>query len=172
MVQAVDLELVYRTCFPKIYNFFFYRLLHQEAAEDLTSRTFLRMIERLHTYDPERGKVEPWLFRMAERVLIDYYREGKPVLSLDSGLPSEPSVAFEDEYRKILDPASQVLYRALTQLSERDRMLLYRKYLLEESYHEITGELCMNESTLAAALQRAKEKLRRQLERDGLEDVI
>ena len=170
MVQTVDVEQIYQTCFPKIYNYFFYRLLHQESAEDLTSRTFLRMIERLHTYDAERGNVEPWLFRMAERVLIDYYREERPALSLDNSLPVEPSVAFEEEYQKIMDPRRKLLYRSLTQLPERDRMLLYRKYLLGQSYHQIAGELCMNESTLASALQRAKKKLRRQLEH--LEDAI
>lgn len=166
MAQVVDIELVYQTCFSKVYNYFFYRLLHRETAEDLTSRTFLRMLERLYTYDAERGKVEPWLLRMAERVLIDYYREGNPALSLDSGLAVEPSVTFEEEYQKILPPRSRSLYRALAQLPERDRTLLYRKYLLEESYHQIAGDLQMNESTLASALQRAKVKLKRQLEQD------
>lgn len=172
MVQTVDIELVYQTCFSKVYNYFFYRLLHRETAEDLTSRTFLRMIERLHTYDAERGKVEPWLLRIAERVLIDYYREGKPFLSLDSGLPVELSITFEEEYQKIIAPRRKALYRALTQLPERDRMLLYRKNLLEQSYHQIARDLRMNESTLASALQRAKEKLRRELEQDGLEDMV
>lgn len=171
MVQTVDIELVYRTCFSKIYNYFFYRLLHRETAEDLTSRTFLRMIERLPTYDAERGDVEPWLFRVAERILIDYYREKRPALSLDGGLPETPSISFEEEYQKIMDPRRKALYRALTRLPERDRVLLYRKYLLEESYHQIAGELHMNESTLASALLRAKEKLKRQLERDGLGDM-
>lgn len=170
MVQTVDVEQIYQTCFSQIYNYFFYRLLHRESAEDLTSRTFLRMIERLHTYDAERGDVEPWLFRVAERILIDYYREEKPVLSLDNSLPVEPSVSFEEEYQKIMDPRRKILCRALTRLPERDQMLLYRKYLLGQSYHQIAGELCMNESTLASALQRAKKKLRRQIER--LEDVI
>lgn len=171
-MQTVDIERVYQTCFSKIYNYFFYRLLHRETAEDLTSRTFLRMIERLHTYDAERGDVEPWLFRVAERVLIDYYRERRSALSLEDGLSEAPSVTFEEEYQKIIAPRRKALYQALAQLSARDRILLYRKYLLEESYHQIAGELSMNESTLASALQRAKEKLRRQLERDGLEDVI
>ena len=92
MVQTVDVEQIYQTCFSQIYNYFFYRLLHRESAEDLTSRTFLRMIERLHTYDAERGDVEPWLFRVAERILIDYYREEKPVLSLDNSLPVRKSI--------------------------------------------------------------------------------
>ena len=77
---------------------------------------------------------------------------------------------LKEEYQKIMDPRRKLLYRSLTQLPERDRMLLYRKYLLGQSYHQIAGELCMNESTLASALQRAKKKLRRQIER--LEDAI
>lgn len=169
MVQTMALELAYRACFPKIYNYFFYCLLHREVAEDLTSQTFLRMVERFHTYDAERGQIEHWLFRIAERVLIDYYREKKTWGSLDIDPPQEPSVTFEEEYQELVEPQQEILYRALTQLPARDRMLLYRKYLLGESYHQIAGELHMNESTLASALQRAKQKLKRQLEQDGME---
>ena len=158
MVQTMDLELVYRACFTKVYNYFFYRLLHREAAEDLTSQTFLRMVERFHTYDTGRGQIEPWLFRIAERVLIDYYREKKMSLSLDSDPLLEPSITFEEEYQKLVAPQREALYRALTRLPARDRTLLYRKYLLGESYHRIAGDLHMNESTLASALQRAKKK--------------
>ena len=39
--DTIDLEELYRSYFPKIYNFFFYKLLHREDAEVLTAKTFL-----------------------------------------------------------------------------------------------------------------------------------
>lgn len=167
--DGANLETIYDTYFSKIYNYFFYRLLHRETAEDLTSQTFLRAAERFHTYDPSRP-IGPWLFRVAERSLADYYREHRPVLSLEDEGMVEPSVSFEAEYQRILDPRRKALYAALAQLPQRDRTILYRKYILGESYHQIAQELSLGESTLASALQRAKEKLRRQLEQAGLEE--
>lgn len=169
VADKTDIETIYETYFSKIYNYFFYRFLHRETAEDLTSQTFLRAAERFYTYDSSRP-IGPWLFRIAERSLADYYREHRPVLSLDDEGITEPSISFEAEYQRILDPRRKALYAALAQLPQRDRTILYRKYILGESYHQIALELSLGESTLASALQRAKEKLRRQLEQAGLEE--
>ena len=75
--DTIDLEELYRSYFPKIYNFFFYKLLHREDAEDLTAKTFLKIAEHLHTYHSEKAKAGTWAWRIAENTLIDFYRTQK-----------------------------------------------------------------------------------------------
>ena len=81
--DTIDLEELYRSYFPKIYNFFFYKLLHREDAEDLTAKTFLKIAEHLHTYHSEKAKAGTWAWRIAENTLIDFYRTQKRHLSTD-----------------------------------------------------------------------------------------
>ena len=160
--EEINLEELYREYFPKIYNYFFYKLLHKENAEDLTGQTFLKIAENIHTYDPKKSKLTTWIRRISENTLIDFYRTKKQTFHLDDGLSEAESaccVSFEEQYEKIINPASKELYAAICQLSERDRMLVYYKYLLGWSYHEITKKFQINESTLATVLQRAKIKL-------------
>lgn len=163
---AVDLEALYATYFPKIYNYVFYRLLHREKAEDLTSLIFLKIAEHLDSYDPKKAKLSTWIWRIAENTLCDYYRTNKIHLSLDDDtcdIKSSMAVGFEEQYEQILSPKRKDLFAALCQMNERDRMLIYMKYILDMSYREISKQLGMNESTLASALMRAKQKLKKQL---------
>ena len=80
---AIDLQAFYEENFSKIYNFFFYRLLHRENAEDLTAQTFLKAAEHLHTYDSGQAKAGTWLAQIAQNTLIDFYRTQKKPISLD-----------------------------------------------------------------------------------------
>lgn len=166
--KDINLEELYREYFPKVYNFFFYKILHKENAEDLTGRTFLKIAEHLHTYVPEKAKLGTWIWQISENTLIDFYRTQKKSLPLDaeaSDSCSAYSVSFDEQYAQIINPKRKALYAALYQLSERDRMLVCYKYLLGFSYHEIAEKFQMNESTLATALMRAKGKLRKELEK-------
>lgn len=165
--EDINLEELYREYFPKVYNFFFYKILHKENAEDLTGRTFLKIAEHLHTYVPEKAKLGTWIWQISENTLIDFYRTQKKSLPLDaeaSDSCSTYSVSFDEQYAQIINPKRKALYAALSKLSERDRMLICYKYLLGFSYHEIAEKFQMNESTLATALMRAKGKLRKELE--------
>lgn len=63
------------------------RIVHQpQAAEDLFQQTWLRVMERIRSYDPQRP-FEGWLFALARNLSIDYLRRYQPE-SLDEPLPS------------------------------------------------------------------------------------
>jgi RNA polymerase sigma-70 factor (ECF subfamily) len=44
------------------------------AAEDLTQETFLRLWNRVHAFDQERGALGPWILAVARNRAIDYLR--------------------------------------------------------------------------------------------------
>ncbi len=79
----IDLEKLYQEHFSKIYNYFFYQLLHRENAEDLTSCTFLKAAEHISDYNPDKAQISTWLWTIAQNTLIDFYRTQKPELSID-----------------------------------------------------------------------------------------
>lgn len=164
---CIELEALYQEYFPKVYNYFFYHVLHRENAEDLTEQTFLKIAEHLDTYNPEKGKLSTWIGRVRDNTLIDFYRTQKRPLSLDDESINEENnlvVSFEEQYEKIANPERRELYAALFELSERDRMFIYYKYLLGWSYHEIAEKFQINESTLASVLLRAKSKLHQKID--------
>src|ERR1700733_3228432 len=44
------------------------------VAEDLVQETFLRVWNRVHSFDPERGALGPWILTVARNRAIDYLR--------------------------------------------------------------------------------------------------
>jgi RNA polymerase sigma-70 factor (ECF subfamily) len=66
------------------------RLVRQPAtAEDLFQQTWLRVMERIQSYNPQRS-FEGWLFALAHNLAIDFLRRYRPE-SLDDPLPSGDS---------------------------------------------------------------------------------
>jgi RNA polymerase sigma-70 factor (ECF subfamily) len=63
------------------------RIVRQpQTAEDLFQQTWLRVMERIRSYDPQRA-FEGWLFALARNLAIDHLRRYQPE-SLDEPLPS------------------------------------------------------------------------------------
>lgn len=166
--EDINLEELYQEYFLKVYNFFFYTLLHKENAEDLTERTFLKIAEHLHTYDPEKSKTGTWIWQISKNTLVDFYRTERRTVPLEGEAEDGEnilSVSFEEQYAQIINPERRALYTALFKLPDRDRILVCYKYLMGFSYHEIAVQFQMNESTLASALLRARNKLREELDK-------
>ncbi len=157
-----NLENIYCNFFPKIYNYIFYRLLHRETTEDLVSQIFLKVAEHIGDYNSEKASIGTWIWTIAENTLKDFYRTQKTFVSLDevNSINNRLSICFEDQYELIISQKRRALYKALSCLSERDRIIIYYKYFCQMSYKEVSEKLNIKESTLSTVSMRAKEKLR------------
>ena len=51
------------------------------AAEDATQETFLRVYQRIHTF--QGGNFAGWLLRVAKNVCIDQWRKTRPAVGMD-----------------------------------------------------------------------------------------
>lgn len=57
-----------------IYSIIYQAVREQGVAEDLTQETFWRVWNRIQTFDPERGKLEPWIATIARNRAVDHLR--------------------------------------------------------------------------------------------------
>ena len=156
------MEEVYEQYFPLVYNYVYYRLLNRENSEDVVSQVFLKVMQHLHRFDPEKASMKTWLLRIADHTLIDFYRRQKPCVSYtqeDLNLENTLNTHFDREYDRILNPKRKLLLDALKTLPERDRTFIYYKYFLHTTNREIALRMQMNENTVAAVLARARKKL-------------
>lgn len=72
-----------------LYSVILRAVANPATAEDLLQETFLRIWNRIHTFDTERGRLEGWIVTIARNRAIDYLR------SLRSQ-PGESSTTLED----------------------------------------------------------------------------
>ncbi|MCL2108965.1 MAG: sigma-70 family RNA polymerase sigma factor [Oscillospiraceae bacterium] len=165
----MDLAEVYETHVSKIYNYIFFRVMHQQIAEDLVSTVFLKVTENFASFKPDRGSVATWIQKIAENTLIDYFRHPRAVhlnfddLSEDARL----SVDFDEQSTLIKDETRRELYAALSTLDNRTREIISEKYFFDKTIRQIAEEKDMNEKTVSTIHNRGLAALRKTLEAFG-----
>lgn len=82
----LSFEHLYLAYSPHVYRWAYRLLQHHQAAEDATQETFLRAWRYLATFDPARGALSTWLYRITVQVTSDQagYRKARlATVSLD-----------------------------------------------------------------------------------------
>jgi len=144
-----------------VYRYLYSQIGDAADAEDLTSQTFLSALEALPRYR-HRGRFAAWLFVIARRKALDYFRRRRPQVDLD-GLPLRADGA---------DPASQViqsqrrqdLSQRIAALSDEEQDLLRLRYVADLSFAEIGAILGKNEQAAKKSLYRLLSRLQNQME--------
>ncbi|MCX7024768.1 MAG: sigma-70 family RNA polymerase sigma factor [Spirochaetes bacterium] len=79
----------------RIYAYHYYRSFSRETAEDLTSQTFLKALEGLPGYLPERGTFSAWLYGIARNCLADCVRARARTVQLEFDEDGEAGDGWE-----------------------------------------------------------------------------
>lgn len=74
---------LYERYAKRIYTFIYFKTLHQQTAEDITSQTFMHAIEKIDTFNSNKGVFSAWIHRIARNLVIDHFRAFRPNSSLD-----------------------------------------------------------------------------------------
>lgn len=75
IVEVDTFEAVYRAWAPQVHAYCYRRLRSVENAEDATSQTFQQAFRGRAGF--QGGSVPAWLFRIAERVIVDFHRANR-----------------------------------------------------------------------------------------------
>lgn len=139
------------------------RLHNPELAEEITQSVFATVAEKLPAggYD-ERGRFEPWLFRVTmNRVRDEAMRRKKaPAATIDESLRA--ANAPQDQERD--GESFSGLRDAMQKLSEQDREVIELRHHGMMSFNQISETLNEPVGTLLARHHRALRKLRALME--------
>ena len=134
-----------------------------EDAEDILQDVYMSVYEHCAEFDPEKCNEQAWLFIIAKRKLIDYYRRKKDNQSLDAMEEWEvPGVDSMSQATNIIS-ARQTVANALAKLDERSRKIVVYKYFNGLSGDEIAKKMGLSVQNVRTILSRAL---------DSMEDTI
>ena len=155
---------LYDALMPKVYGFLFSRLGKKEAAEDLCQEVFVKLIEKIGSFDPKKGTFTVWFWQVVRRHLIDHYREKQetPFSSFEDvdleNLATMPDVDFHARF------TYRALQDAVRTFDDDERELFELRFVAEIPYREIAELTGKHEGALRVAALRVKKKLRRHLD--------
>jgi len=152
--DAAALGELYARYAPRVFGLAA-RALDSGAAEDLVQETFVAVWQHAGDFDPERGRVEPWLLQIAQRRVLNELRRRarKPTSGDEASLAriadpgADPAAAAWRDYRR------SAVRSALAQLPAAQRRALGLAFL-DELTHEQVAQL------LGVPLGTAKTRIR------------
>jgi len=156
-----DFTLLYDAYVKKIYNFIYYRTQHKETAEDLTSRAFMKALEKISSFENEKGSFSSWLYRIARNSVIDYYRTKKH----DADISDIWDLASEENIERDLDTKEKLkkVDEYLKNLKSEQREIIIMRVWQELSYKEIAEIIGKSEASCKMTYARALAKLKQEM---------
>jgi RNA polymerase sigma-70 factor (ECF subfamily) len=159
------LRELYRALYPRVAGYVGRRCARREDVEDVVSRTFHRLLERLDAYDARRGGVLPFVLSIARNLLLDDARSRHAsVLPLDGPEGAQALAALVEPRTplQLLEQGEELraLRERLDALPATAREVLALRYGEELSHREIAQLLGASEDAIKQRCSRALRELR------------
>lgn len=155
----MDMEQFYKNNYRIVYGYLFSLCRDRNWAEDLTSETFLRGIQKLHSYDGS-VKISTWLCTIGRNLYLNECRQRSRAAPLEDYVAAENQNPEELLFQK---ERMRSLIKLMDQLEEPKRqLLLLRQQGL--TFREIGEALEKSETWARVSYFRLKENLLKRME--------
>jgi RNA polymerase sigma-70 factor, ECF subfamily len=157
------LEELYLSHFDRIYSYLHLSVGNRHDAEDLTTQTFLKMLEAIGRFRWQSVPFSAWLFRIAHNLAMDHFRARRRVQAEDE-VPEPPGREESSAEEQAMDSLGQAGMLALIErLSAEQRQVLTLKFLFGFANAEVAGILGKSEGAVKSLQHRALATLQKQV---------
>lgn len=164
-ITSRELSTLYEEHFDKIYRFFYYKVQSTEAAEDMTSETFMTFV-RLIGESKEIENIKAFLYGIAKNVFLQFlknkYREGIPFSVIDDDFEGHAS-EFLEEVEECETP-EETLLKFLDRLPEKQRDVIKLRFIDKLSLGDICEKIKKDMNYVKTTQKRGLKSLRKLVE--------
>ncbi|MBA2359074.1 MAG: sigma-70 family RNA polymerase sigma factor [Actinobacteria bacterium] len=169
--ERAALEELYLLHFDRIYSYLHLSVANRHDAEDLTTQTFLRMLESIRSFRWGTAPFAAWLFRIAHNLAMDHFRAGRRWQPEDEVPEPEDGGAESAETQALESIGRASMLELIEILSLDQQQVLTLKFLFGFSNGEAAAILGKTEGAVKSLQHRALAALQKQLGERGEADV-
>ena len=159
------LEELYLIHFDRIYSYLHVSVGNRHDAEDLTTQTFLKMLEKIGSFKWQSAPFSAWLFRIAHNLAMDHFRARRR-WQPEEEVPEPPG---EEEPSAELVAMQTIgresMLKLIDRLSPEQQQVLTLKFVFNFANAEAATILGKTEGAIKSLQHRALVSLQKQLER-------
>ena len=159
------LEELYLIHFDRIYSYLHMSVGSRHDAEDLTTQTFVKMLESIGRFRWQSVPFSAWLFRIAHNLAMDHFRARRrwqPEEDIPETSGGEETSAEEQALASIGDAG---LLGLIARLSPEQRQVLTLKFVFRFSNGEAATVLGKTEGAVKSLQHRALSSLQKHVSR-------
>ena len=124
---------LYQQYHDKVRGYLYGKVNNLPLAEDLCSDVFLKVYEKLDSFDEQKASLSTWIFTITRNTLTDYFRTRKVTEEIPEDLAEDSSVEESVCNEEML----RILASALERLEERERDIVVLHYYSGKTLKEI-----------------------------------
>jgi RNA polymerase sigma-70 factor, ECF subfamily len=163
------LEELYLLHFDRIYSYLHMSVGNRHDAEDLTTQTFLKMLESIKRFRWQAAPFSAWLFRIAHNLAMDHFRASRR-WQPEEDVP-EPAGETEPsaEVAALQSIGRQSMLDLIEGLSQEQKQVLTLKFVFNLPNAEVATVLGKTEGAIKSLQHRALVSLQKQMGADAEE---
>ncbi|MGB2952898.1 MAG: sigma-70 family RNA polymerase sigma factor [Gaiellaceae bacterium] len=157
------IEALYLIHFDRIYSYLHMSIGNRHDAEDLTTQTFVKMLESIGRFRWRSAPFSAWLFRIAHNLAMDHFRAGRrwqPEEEVPEPEVPEGSAAEEEALESI---GRKSMLELIEGLSLDQQQVLTLKFVFNFPNAEAASILGKTEGAVKSLQHRALVSLQKQL---------
>jgi RNA polymerase sigma-70 factor (ECF subfamily) len=159
------LEELYLIHFDRIYSYLHVSVGNRHDAEDLTTQTFLKMLESIGRFRWQSAPFSAWLFRIAHNLAMDHFRASRRWQPEEEVPEPEPDEATSAEAGALQSIGRKSMMELIEDLSPEQQQVLTLKFLFNFANAEAATILGKSEGAIKSLQHRALASLQKQIER-------
>jgi RNA polymerase sigma-70 factor, ECF subfamily len=157
------LEELYLLHFDRIYSYLHMSVGNRHDAEDLTTQTFLKMLESIGRFKFQAAPFSAWLFRIAHNLAMDHFRAARrwqPEEEVPEPPGNEEPSAEAQAFQSI---GRQSMLELIEGLSPEQQQVLTLKFVFNFPNAEVATILGKTDGAIKSLQHRALVSLQKQI---------
>lgn len=157
---------LYNSLYNQVYRYCLALTNHIQDAEDIASRTFLELYQKIDVFVWEEKPIKLWLFKTARYLYLNKIRKIEPSESFDEEMAvlDHHEITFVDEI--IQKDLIKIVKKEISRLPTAQREVIELKLLEELQFNEIAEIVGKNENTCKTIFYRGIKNLKQTLNKD------
>ena len=157
------LEALYLLHFDRIYSYLHLSVGNRHDAEDLTTQTFLKMLEAINRFRWQSAPFSAWLFRIAHNLAMDHFRATRRWQPEEDVPEPEGATETSAEDAAIESIGRRSMLELIENLSHEQKQVLTLKFVFNFSNGEAAAILAKTEGAVKSLQHRALVSLQKQI---------
>ena len=146
-------EQIYLQYHDKVRAYVRGKIQDPHDVEDLVSAVFMKVVQKLDSYDSGKASVSTWVYAITRNTVTDHFRTRRTMVALEDYMVDE---ALEELTDDVLDSLAD----ALLALREKERDLIVLHYYTGHTLKEVAEMMGMSYINAKVIHKKALESLR------------